>query len=436
MRIVIVGTGYVGLTTGVCFAHIGHRVTCVEINADKLRVLRAGQVPFFEPGLAELLSGALERGAIDFVEQGGKTYASADAIFLAVQTPQAEDGRADLTYVLQAAEEIGRALATHGATQHPVIVTKSTVPVGTAELIKTRIAGVFSGEFDIASNPEFLREGNAVKDFLEPDRIVMGASNTRGFDVLDEIYAPVSSAAPRIHTNIPSSEMIKYASNAFLATKISFINEIANVCESNGADVTAVARGMGLDHRIGSAFLQAGIGYGGSCFPKDVRALHSIGINNGYDFKLLTAVIEVNNAQRRRFVDKILARFGGSLAGKKIAVLGLAFKRDTDDVRESAAIDIVRALVAAGAQVTVYDPVARDTAQRVLGDVCMYAESALDAVHGVDALVIATEWEEFVSLDWAHVATLLKQPLVFDGKNILSPETLREHGLTLVSIGR
>lgn len=434
MKIIMIGTGYVGLTSGVCFAHIGHEVVCIDIDKEKVKKLRNSSVPIYEPGLEKIMRTAIKKGKLQFDTVLKPYIANTDAIFIAVQTPQDKDGKADLQFVKTAAKHIGIALHAKKAKQYPVIVDKSTVPVGTAQLVKKIIKKEFDGEFDVASNPEFLREGDAIQDFLKGDRVIIGTDTEHAKKVLTDIYKGIESEL--FFTSIESSEMIKYASNAFLATKISFINEIANVCEDSGADVLDVAKGMGMDKRIGNKFLKAGIGYGGSCFPKDVRALHSIALNNGYTFHLLKAVIEVNNKQRKLLVDKLKKRLGNNLKGKKIAILGLAFKDNTDDVRESAALDIIKWLIDDHASVYAYDPVAEKNARLVLSDQCEFSPDPYHAAQDAHAIVIATEWPEFTELDFIKLKKLLSTPLVFDGKNILDKQLLTDLGFEYYGMGR
>jgi UDPglucose 6-dehydrogenase len=434
MNIVMIGTGYVGLTTGVCLAHIGHNVTCIEIDQQKLAKLRNGEVTFYEPGLDTLMQDALAADRLRFDSAIESHIADAELFFIAVQTPQGEDGRANLTFVETVAKNLGVAFAKHAPTNRPIVVNKSTVPVGTGQLVRDIIAKEFDGEFDVVSNPEFLREGSAVDDFLKPDRVVVGSDSEHAAAQMTALYEPI--IAPKLFTTIESAEMIKYASNAFLATKISFINEIANVCENTGADVKMVAQGMGMDNRIGPKFLNAGLGYGGSCFPKDVRALHSIALTNGYTFHLLKAVIEVNNTQRKRIIDKMADMLGGDLHGKTIALYGLAFKDNTDDVRESAAIDLIHWLREMGADVRAYDPQAIPNAKAMIGDACTYADDPYTAAEGADALIVATEWPEFTTYDFGKIKKLLNQPYIFDGKNLLDKDALEALGFTYVGVGR
>lgn len=435
MNIVMIGTGYVGLTTGLGYATLGHRVVCVDKDSDKISKLDLGQPPFYETGLDEILKTLQENGQIIFTTDLSSVIGSADVLMIAVQTPPLPDGRADLSHVESVAEEIGD-LLDHEA----LIVLKSTVPVGTNRRIlqlirdglsqkgKTDLAGLIQ----IASVPEFLREGSAIEDFLSPDRIVIGADDDVVFRTVEKIHEGIKSVFLR--TSIESAEFIKVASNAFLATKISFINEIANIVEGTGADVREIARGIGLDKRIAPYFLKAGIGFGGSCFPKDVAALKSYAGVNGYDFKLLKAVIEVNNFQREHFFKKVLARLG-ALKNRKIGVWGLAFKPDTDDVRESSAIDIVQRLVGAGADVSVYDPQAMQTAARVLSEKIVFAPTAIDAATGTEALLILTEWPEFRGVSFETLKSCMIDPIIFDGRNLLADIDLRKLGFEYFGVG-
>jgi UDPglucose 6-dehydrogenase len=416
----VVGVGWVGLVTAACFAELGHPVVARDIVAEKVESLRAGQVPIHEPGLPELLARNAER--LNFTTEIGELLERTSAVFVCVETPPTRSGDADLSSVKKAISELE-------AGGDRTVVMKSTVPVGTGRVLRREAPGV-----SYLSNPEFLREGSAVKDFLEPDRIVIGAEPdaSAAADELAAVYEPLD--APIVRTDVSSAEMIKLASNAFLATKISFINEIANVSEELGADVTEVSRGMGLDARIGEKFLQAGIGYGGSCFPKDVSALKQLAGNSGYHFQLLTAVIEVNELQKRRVIGK-LAKHLGDLNGKTVALLGLAFKPDTDDMREASSLILASRLQGEGATVRGYDPVAERAATGLLPGVEM-CESALEALEGADAAVLVTEWPEFTELDWPDVAKRMANPLLVDGRNFLPAEELREAGFAYEGIGR
>jgi UDPglucose 6-dehydrogenase len=416
----VIGTGWVGLVTAACFAELGHRVVARDIVAEKVEALRAGELPFHEPGLAELVTRNAER--LTFTTGIAEVLDGARLIFVCVQTPPTHSGDADLSAVIGAVAEIGSA-------PDRALVMKSTVPVGTGRTIKRE-----APELAYVSCPEFLREGTAVKDFMEPDRVVIGAGPGDGWaaDAVAALYEPFD--APILRTDVASAEMVKLASNAFLATKISFINEIANVSEEVGADVTAVAHGMGLDDRIGPKFLRAGAGYSGSCLPKDVSGLKQLAGNSGYHFQLLTSVIEVNELQKRRLIGK-LSKHLGSLAGKRVALLGLAFKPDTDDMRDAASLVLAARLESEGATVVAYDPVAEERARGLLPAVEM-SQSAMDAVDGADAVILITEWPEFAELDWAEVAKRMNTPLLVDGRNFLDAEAVRAAGMTYEGIGR
>lgn len=428
MKISVIGTGYVGLVLGACLAKLGNRVFCIDIDKKKIAKLQKGISPIYEPGLEEIIKKELRRKKISFHTSFKDSIVQSEAVFIAVGTPQRRDGKADLSYVEAAAHEIGKNL-----NGYKLIITKSTVPVGTGQQVKKIIQEHYKGDFDIASNPEFLREGHAVEDFLNPDRIVIGTETARARDIMLAIYEPLDF--PKVTTTVESAEMIKYASNAFLATKISFINEIANICEKVGADVEDVARGMGLDSRIGPSFLKAGIGWGGSCFPKDVHALNQIAGTSGYDFKLLKAVIEVN-AKQRAFVLNKLEELFGNLKGKKICVLGLAFKANTDDVRESVAIEIIRTLVGLGAKIKTYDPKAMATAMNVLSDDIIFCKDAYKAAKNSDVLIIVTEWSEFGKLDYKKIKKLLREPIIIDGRNLLNPQKMQKLGFRYFGVGR
>ena len=431
----MIGTGYVGLTTGLGFASLGHRVACVDTDASKVSSLDLGEAPFYEPGLAELLKEQQEKGQIMFTTDLSAVISQADVIMIAVGTPPSVTGEADLSYVFAVADEIGR-LLDHEA----VIITKSTVPVGTNREILERVRHGLSAAgrddltslINIASVPEFLREGTAIGDFLSPDRVVIGADDEAVYRTLDQLHDGIK--APRVFTTLESAELIKYAANAFLATKISFINEISNIAERTGADVREIARGIGFDKRIGHHFLRAGIGYGGSCFPKDVSALHQLAGVKGYDFKLLSSVIEVNNRQRELFFQRI--RFAmGNLQGRRIGVWGLAFKPGTDDIRESAGLYLVQRLFAEGAEVVVYDPEAMPNSRKILSDGVEFAPSAIDAAEGVDLLVLATEWPEFKNVSFPTLKSRMLTPHIFDGRNYLADLNLEKLGFIYEGVG-
>lgn len=434
MRVAVIGTGYVGLVTGVCFAEIGNDVTCVDIDEAKVVMLQRSEAPIYEPGIEELLRQNSERQRLHFTTDL-RQVGDAEVIFLALPTPPNADGSADLRAVLAVAERLPEVIGDH----FTVVVNKSTVPVGTAAQVRTLLAAC-GDHVAVVSNPEFLREGLAIHDFMEPDRVVVGASDERAESVMRELYAPlIDDSRPLLVMDEASAELTKYAANAFLATKISFINEIANVAEHVGANVEAVARAMGADERIGSRFLQAGIGYGGSCFPKDVQALARIAETAGYDFQIIRAVLAANSAQQVRLVEKVLDHFGGDIAGKTFALWGLAFKPDTDDIREAPSLKIIDALTAAGATVQAFDPEAAANVSRYFQGrelPLTYAETAIEALAGADALLVATEWKAFRAIDPKMLVQHLTNPLVFDGRNIFMPQAMRQCGITYYSIGR
>jgi UDPglucose 6-dehydrogenase len=432
MRIAVVGTGYVGLVAGTCFAESGNDVVCIDIDADKVARLRKGEVPIYEPGLEELLKRNVHDGRLSFTTDYAEGIPRAQVVFIAVGTPPGEDGSADLKYVLAAARSIAKNMQSY-----TVVVDKSTVPVGTAEKVRAAIRETTDCEFDVVSNPEFLKEGAAIDDFLKPDRVVIGSQSKRAEEVMDELYAPfVRTGNPIHHMDIPSAELTKYAANAMLATRISFMNEIANICTAVGAKIDAVRRGIGSDARIGSRFLFAGIGYGGSCFPKDVQAIVKTAEERGYDFRILKAVEEVNRTQKRLLVDRIQARFGQNLAGRRFAVWGLAFKPNTDDMREAPSIYVIEGLLEAGAKVVAYDPEAiAECRKHHFGDRVEYADVPLAALNDADALVLLTEWNEFRRPDFEAVKAALKSPVNFDGRNIYSRATLEKLGFEYFGIG-
>ena len=425
-RIGVIGAGYVGLVTGVCLASLGHHVTLRDIDPAKIALLNAGGVPIFEPDLAELM--AEHRQRLTFTLSLTVLVAEADILFVAVDTPPTYSGDADLSRVMTVVDELARA----GADRRHILAMKSTVPVGTGARIRSEMNDRGLADVGYCANPEFLKEGVAIADFLKPDRVVVGSDEAIPGDRVAALYEPIGS--PIVRTTVASAEMIKYASNAFLATKISFINEIANVCEEVGADVEVVAQGMGLDRRIGMDFLRAGLGFGGSCFPKDVSALKQLAGNSGYHFQLLNAVIEVNELQKRRVINK-LRRHLGSLEGAEVALLGLAFKPGTDDTREASSLVVAARLLAEGANVRVYDPVAIESARARLGGV-VFCEDVWDAVEGADAVVLVTDWPEIVALDWTRVASRMRQRVLIDGRNALSEDVVRRSGFTYEGIGR
>ena len=432
MKIAVVGTGYVGLVTGTCLSETGNVVTCVDINEDKVTQLRNGQVPIYEPGLDVLLHRNTEQGRLRFTTNLAEAVADAQLIFLALPTPPGGDGAADLSYVLGAAKDIASII-----TDYKVVITKSTVPVGTADKVKAIFTQHTSVEVDVVSNPEFLREGVAVDDFMKPDRVVVGTTSERAQKLMSELYGPyVRQGNPIIFMDERSSELTKYAANSFLATKITFMNEIANVCELVGADVDAVRRGIGADDRIGKRFLFPGIGYGGSCFPKDVQALAKSADEIGYEFKLLNSVMEVNEIQKKVLFSKVKNYFDGNLAGKKFALWGLAFKPGTDDIREAPALYIIEELLKAGAQVVAFHPEAMPNVKRLLGDTISFSENAYDALNDADALLIATEWSVFRNPDFEILAQKLKNKVVFDGRNLYDLQKMIDLGFYYNSIGR
>jgi UDPglucose 6-dehydrogenase len=431
MKISVIGTGYVGLVTGTCFAETGNHVICVDIDAAKVEKLRGGQITIFEPGLEVLFKRNLKEGRLHFTTSLVEAVEGSDVIFLALPTPPGEDGSADLSYVLGVAGEIGKLLK-----DYRIIVDKSTVPVGTADLVHAEIARNYSGAFDVVSNPEFLREGVAVDDFMKPDRVVIGCSSDRARQMMSELYAPfVRQGNPILFMDERSAELTKYAANSFLATKISFMNEIAQLCERMGADVDMVRMGVGSDERIGKRFLFPGIGYGGSCFPKDVKALVHSADKVGYDFKILKAVEDVNGIQKKTLMPRIRKAFP-SLNGVKFALWGLAFKPNTDDIREAPALELIDELTAAGAHIVSFDPEAMPNVQRQIGDKVVYASGQYEALEGADALIIATEWPEFRTPDFEKIRSLMKGRTIFDGRNVFDLETVKKEGFTYYSIGR
>lgn len=432
MNIAVVGTGYVGLVTGTCLAETGNHVICVDINTEKVEKMQAGIVPIYEPHLDVLFERNIKQGRLTFTTNLEEAIEKAKIIFLALPTPPGEDGSADLSYILGVADELGKIMK-----DYKVIVDKSTVPVGTADKVKVAVAKHAKVEFDIVSNPEFLREGFAVDDFLKPDRVVIGASSDKARKTMEELYKPyVRQGNPIIFMDERSAELTKYAANAFLATKITFMNEIANLCELVGADVDAVRIGIGSDERIGKRFLFPGIGYGGSCFPKDVQALARSANEVKYDFKILESVMEVNEKQKTIIIPKVKDYFKGNLKGKKIALWGLAFKPDTDDIREAPALYIIDELIKAGASVSAYDPEAMNNVRNAIGDKISYALDEYDALRDADALLIATEWSLFRTPDFERVSSLLKNKAIFDGRNLYGTDQMKELGYYYTSIGR
>ena len=432
MKIAVIGTGYVGLVSGTCFAETGNEVTCVDIDERKVNKLSNGEITIYEPGLENLFERNLRQGRLKFTNNLKEGIKDAKIIFLALPTPPGEDGSADLKYVLGVAEDLGHILE-----DYAVIVDKSTVPVGTADKVHAAISKNAKVEFDVVSNPEFLREGVAVEDFLKPDRVVIGSSSERASNLMGELYEPyVRQGNPIIFMDLKSAELTKYAANSFLATKITFMNEIANLSEKVGADVEMVRKGIGTDSRIGKRFLFAGIGYGGSCFPKDVMALAKTSKENGYDFQILNSVMEVNHQQKTKLFPTMNGYFKGDLKGKKIAMWGLAFKPNTDDIREAPALYMIEELTKAGAEVCAYDPEAMENVKGVVGDKITYASNAYEALANADALLIITEWSAFRSPDFDKIKTSLNTPVIFDGRNLYEPEKIKELGFDYFCIGR
>ena len=432
MKITVVGTGYVGLVTGTCFAETGNKVTCVDIDRSKVDKLSNGQITIYEPGLEKIFLRNIKEGRLTFTTELASAIEGAEIIFLALPTPPGADGSADLKYILGVADQLGKILK-----DYKVIVNKSTVPVGTADKVKAAIAKNYKGEYDVVSNPEFLREGVAVDDFMKPDRVVVGTRSDRAKKVISDLYAPfVRQGNPVIFMDERSSELTKYAANSFLATKISFMNEIAQLCERMGADVDMVRRGIGSDDRIGKRFLFPGIGYGGSCFPKDVQALIMSSDEVKYDFEILKAVEKVNANQKLHLVDKIKAYYQGDLKGKHIALWGLAFKPNTDDIREAPALSIIEALTAMGASIIAYDPEAMPNVKAQIGDKIKYATNQYEALSGADFLIIATEWSEFRTPDFERMEKEIKHKIIFDGRNLFEVSKMKELGYHYESIGR
>ena len=437
MNIAIVGTGYVGLVSGTCFAEMGVNVTCVDVNEEKINSLKNGQVPIYEPGLDDMVLRNHREGRLNFTTDLTSCLDNVDIVFSAVGTPPDEDGSADLQYVLEVAREFGQNIK-----KYTVLVTKSTVPVGTAKKVKAVIREELEKRgvdvpFDVASNPEFLKEGAAIKDFMSPDRVVVGVGSEKAKELMSKLYRPFLLNNFRvIFTDIPSAEMIKYAANSMLATRISFMNDIANLCELVGADVNMVRKGIGADVRIGSKFLYPGCGYGGSCFPKDVKALIKTAEKNGYNMSVLKAVEQVNENQKHVLFNKLSKYYGGNLNGKTIAMWGLAFKPETDDMREATSLVTINLLLEAGCTVRVYDPVAMNECRRRIGDKVFYAKDMYDAVLDADALLMLTEWKQFRLPSWGVVSKSMKKPLIIDGRNIYDAEELKQNGFEYYCIGR
>lgn len=432
MKIAVVGTGYVGLVTGTCFAETGNDVICIDNNVEKVKRLNKGIIPIYEPELDVLFERNTKQNRLKFSTSLQEGIEGAKIIFLALPTPPGEDGSADLKYILNVAEELGGLLK-----DYTVIVNKSTVPVGTADKVRDLISAKAKVEFDVVSNPEFLREGVAVEDFLKPERVVVGTRSERARKIMEELYEPfVRQGNPILFMDERSSEVTKYAANAFLAAKISFMNEIANICELVGADVDNVRKGIGTDSRIGKRFLFAGVGYGGSCFPKDVKALHYTAHEHHYDFKILRAVMQVNNLQREHFFEKILKKYKSNIQGKTVALWGLAFKPNTDDIRDAPALYLIERLLQSGAKVRAYDPEAMEHVKAIFKDNVYFATDQYDAISGADFLIIATEWNIFRSPDFDKIKSALKDKVIFDGRNLYHTEHMRELGFQYYSIGR
>jgi UDPglucose 6-dehydrogenase len=432
MKITVVGTGYVGLVTGTCFSETGNKVTCVDIDKNKVDKLSDGQITIYEPGLEKIFLRNLKEGRLTFTTELESAIEGAEIIFLALPTPPGADGSADLKYVLGVADHLGKILK-----DYKVIVNKSTVPVGTADKVNEAIAKNYKGEFDVVSNPEFLREGVAVDDFMKPDRVVVGTKSERAKKLMSDLYAPfVRQGNPVIFMDERSSELTKYAANSFLATKISFMNEVAQLCERMGADVDMVRRGIGSDDRIGKRFLFPGIGYGGSCFPKDVQALIMSSDEVKYDFEILKAVEKVNANQKLHLVEKIKAHYKGDLKGKHIALWGLAFKPNTDDIREAPALSIIDALTTMGATIAAFDPEAMPNVKAQIGDKIVFASNQYEALTGADFLIIATEWSEFRTPDFDRIEKEIKNKIIFDGRNLFEVSKMKELGYHYESIGR
>jgi len=436
MKIVVVGTGYVGLVTGTCFAEVGIDVTCIDIDQRKIDNLHKGIMPIYEPGLEEMVLRNVEKGRLHFSTNLKESIAGAEVAFIAVGTPPGEDGSADLKYVLGVGQEIGEHM-----TDYMVVVTKSTVPVGTSHKVKNAVAAALADRgvqipFDVASNPEFLKEGAAIDDFLKPDRIVVGTESSRAEEIIGKLYKPfVMNGHPILFMDVPSAEMTKYAANAMLATKISFMNDIANLCEIMGADVNLVRKGIGSDMRIGNKFIYPGVGYGGSCFPKDVKALVKTAQDHGYQMRILEAVEAVNEDQKHVLSNKVIGHFGKTLAGKTFGIWGLSFKPKTDDMREAPSVVIINNLLALGAKVIAYDPVAMEEAKHQLGDTITYAQDQYEVLNNADALLLVTEWPEFRLPNFEIMKKRMKDKVIFDGRNQYDADEVRGHGFAYYSIG-
>ncbi len=436
MKITVVGTGYVGLVSGTCFAESGNEVTCIDINEEKVKKMKAGQIPIYEPGLETLFKRNIKAGRLKFATDLQEGVNFGEIIFLALPTPEDEDGSADLSYVKDVAARIGEIMEQNPESEYKIIVNKSTVPVGTAEIVTNILKERTGKDFDVVSNPEFLREGFAVDDFMKPERIIIGTESKRAGEKMTELYEPfVRSGNPIIMMDPRSAEITKYAANSFLALKITFMNEIANFAEKVGADVDKIRIGMGSDSRIGKRFLFPGIGYGGSCFPKDVKALYKTGLEHQHEFKLLKSVIEVNDRQKTVLIPKMKA-YLGDLKGKKIAIWGLSFKPETDDIREAPALYMIDELLKEGAELTVFDPEAMDNVRQKYGNRLNYATGLYEALNEADALIISTEWNVFRTPDFEEMKKRLNRPVIFDGRNLYKPERMQDLGFDYISIGR
>lgn len=432
MNLTVIGTGYVGLVTGICLSDMGNNVTCVDINEEKVKMMKSGKVPIYEPNLEELFHKNIKGNRLHFTTKLEEGIRNSTIIFLALPTPEGEDGSADLSYVETVAHDLGKMIK-----DYKIIINKSTVPVGTSDRVKEIISRYTDIEFDVVSNPEFLREGYAVKDFMEPQRIIIGSKSEKAKKLLATLYKPfITVNRPIIYMDEKSSELTKYASNTFLATKISFMNEVANLCEKIGADVDLVRIGMGSDPRIGNRFLFPGIGYGGSCFPKDVNALVKSSDESDYDFRILKSVLKINKKQKKSLIPKINRYFNSELKGKKIAIWGLAFKPNTDDIREAPSIDVINELLLAGSIITAYDPEAMPNMKRIYGDRIELKQDAYSTLENVDCLIICTEWSEFVSPSFDKMKNLMNSPVIFDGRNLFDLEIVKEYGFYYESVGR
>lgn len=437
MNLAIIGTGYVGLATGTCLAEMGNQVICVDNDLEKIQKMQSGIIPFYEPGLEIIFHRNISKGRLLFTSDLKKAFIESEIVFFCLPTPQGEDGSADLSYVIESAGKIGIIAKEENIQNYKIIVNKSTVPVGTAKLVEEEIKKHGYNNFDVVSNPEFLREGFAVSDFMKPDRIVIGSESKKALTIMKELYEPfVRQGNPIIEMDTASAEVTKYAANSYLAMRITFMNELANFCEKVGADIDLVRKGMGSDSRIGKRFLFAGIGYGGSCFPKDVKALIKTSIEKGSEITLLSVVDKVNTSQKLILFKKILEHFNSNIKDKHFAIWGLAFKPNTDDMREAPSVVIINELLKYGATVSAYDPAAMETAKYYLGDKIKYATNEIDALKNSDALVLLTEWNEFRNPNFDEVKRHLKTPLIFDGRNVYSPDKMKELGFTYYSIGR